>query len=258
VAEIRLEQALRARVDSGGRAFVPYVTAGIDGVDAALLREIEAAGADALEVGLPFSDPVMDGGVIQKASHRALESGFRVRDAFALVGEAALSIPVVMMTYLNPALAAGLARFVGTARDSGVAGFIVPDLPVDEGAEWTQVCADAGLASVYLAAPETPPDRLAQIALASTGFIYCVSTYGVTGERGSLSVESRNLVEALRPVTSTPLLVGVGISTPAQAAEAAAFADGVIVGSALVKHLNDADAAGAVAEATAFRAALPT
>jgi tryptophan synthase alpha chain len=258
VGETRLEEALRARLDARGRAFVPYVTAGVEGVNAALLRELEDAGADALEVGLPFSDPVMDGGVIQEASQRALAGGFRILDAFALVREAELSIPVVMMTYFNVVLAAGLDRFLEDAREAGVAGSIIPDLPADEGADWTALCGRAGLAPVYLAAPDTPPERLGLIAEASEGFVYCVSTYGVTGERGSLSEGSRGLVEALRRLTSKPLLVGVGISTPAQAAEAAAFADGVIVGSALMKHLNEADAQGAVAEARAFREAVAT
>ena len=252
----RLEAALRIRIDSGGKAFVPYVTAGLDGVDAELLRDIEAAGADALEVGVPFSDPVMDGGVIQEASRRALERGFQVNDALTLVREAGLSIPVMLMTYLNPILAHGQGEFITDSSAAGVAGFIVPDLPVDEGEFWSARCADAGLASVYLAAPGTGTSRLTQVADASTGFVYCVSTYGVTGQRASLSETSRELVEALRPLSERPLLVGVGISTPKQARQAASFSDGVIVGSALVRRLVDGDRQGAVDAARAFRGVL--
>jgi tryptophan synthase alpha chain len=256
MGETRLAAALRLRLEAGGRAFVPYVTGGLEGVDVDLLRAIEAAGADALEVGVPFTDPVIDGGVIQQASRLALERGFRLRDVFALVEEAALSIPVVLMTYLNPVVSVGSSRFIEMARSARVAGFIIPDLPVDEGGEWTGLCADAGLASVYLAAPDTPKGRLEQIAAASTGFVYCVSTHGVTGRRDSLSVNAQGLVAAFRPLTKHPLLVGVGISTVAQAAEAALFADGVIVGSALVEKLLDGDREGAIASAAAFRAAL--
>lgn len=256
MSETRLEQVLRVRLASGGKAFVPYVTAGLRGVDAQLLREIETAGADALEVGVPFSDPVMDGGVIQEASKRALEAGFHVDDAFALVREAALSIPVVLMTYLNPVIAHGEQRFISDSAAAGVAGFIVPDLPVDEGETWSAMCADAEQASIYLAAPGTDAARLELVAASSTGFVYCVSSYGVTGQRESLSGTSRDLVEALRPLSQRPLLVGVGISTPEQAEEAASFSDGVIVGSALVRRLVDGDRQGALDAARAFRAAL--
>jgi len=251
-----LERALRARIDPGGRAFVPYVTAGLGGVDADLLRAIEAAGADALEVGVPFSDPVMDGGVIQEASRLALASGFRVSDSFALVREAALSIPVVLMTYLNPVVTMGYRAFLDAAEEAGVSGFIVPDLPVDEGGEWTSLCAERELASIYLAAPGTEAPRLERVAEASTGFVYCVSTYGVTGARESLSDDARGLVESLRPLTRRPLLVGVGISTPEHAIQAGGFADGVIVGSALVRRLLEGDRQGALDAAAGFRSAL--
>jgi len=247
---------LRARLDTGGRAFVPYVTAGLPDVDADLLRAIEAAGADALEVGVPFSDPVMDGGVIQEASRLALASGFRVSDSFALVRKAALSIPVVLMTYLNPVVTMGSGRFLDEAVESSVSGFIVPDLPVDEGEEWTELCAERELASIYLAAPGTETPRLERVAGVSTGFVYCVSTYGVTGERETLSDDSRDLVESLRPLTHRPLLVGVGISTPAHAIQAGRFADGVIVGSALVRRLLKGDRQGALDAAAGFRSAL--
>lgn len=253
----RLEAALRRRIDGGGRIFVPYVTGGLFGVDPNLLREVEATGANALEVGIPFSDPVMDGGVIQEASRRALEDGFHPRDAFALVAEARLSIPVAVMTYLNPVLAMGMERFTELAVEAGVAGVIVPDLPVDEGGEWAERCAQVGLATIYLAAPGTSVERLERVAKASTGWVYCVSTYGVTGERETLSGSSREVIEALRPRATRPLLAGVGISTPELAAEACTFADGVIVGSALVKPMLSGEFDVALDVAREFRRAIP-
>lgn len=251
-----LERAIRSRTSAGQGAFVPYVTAGLAGVDAALLRAIESAGADALEIGVPFSDPVMDGGVIQEASRLALEGGFRVADAFALVADAGLQIPVVLMTYLNPVVAHGESAFIADAATAGAAGFIVPDLPADEGAWWSAACAEAGLASVFLAAPGTPESRLALVAERSSGFVYCVSTYGVTGARDTLAATGRELVASLRPVTDLPLLIGVGVSTPDHAREARTFADGVIVGSALVRRLLAGERDGALADAEAFRTAL--
>lgn len=253
----RLSLALAARHAAGGKAFVPYVTAGLPGVDAAFLREIEAAGADAIEVGVPFSDPVMDGGVIQAASHIALQRGFHPRDAFAMAAEASLDVPVVFMTYVNPVLSIGLRSFAKEALDSGGGGVIVPDLPVDEAAEWSSVCSEVGIDTVFLAAPGEPSQRLAQIADASTGFVYCVSTYGVTGAREDLAPTAAGLVSALRPLTDRPLLVGVGITTPAHAAQASGFADGAIVGSALVKKLMAGDRDGCLRLARDFRSAIP-
>lgn len=253
-----LEAALRARRDGGGRAFVPYVTGGLPGVDAELLRAIEGAGADAVEVGIPFSDPVMDGGVIQEASRIALESGARPADVLATVAKAALSIPVAVMTYVNPVYRRGYGAFLDEAREAGVSGVIVPDLPVDEAGELDAEAAARGIDAVLLAAPGTAPDRLAAIASQARGFVYCVSTYGVTGARASLSWSARGVVETLRPLTDLPLLVGVGIATPEQAAEACAFADGVIVGSALMARIVEGDREGALALAGAFRAAVPS
>jgi tryptophan synthase alpha chain len=252
-----LEAALRGVRERGARAFVPYVTGGLPGVDAALLRDLAAAGADAVEVGLPFSDPVMDGGVIQEASRRALEAGARTSDVLALIAEAALSVPVAVMTYLNPVLRRGVGSFVHEAARAGVAGLIVPDLPVDEAGEVAAVCRRSEVALVLLAAPGASPDRLRAIADGSGGFVYCVAAYGVTGARERLSGAAEDLVTALRPLTDLPLLVGVGIGTPEQAAQAVVFADGVVVGSALVRRLLDGDRGGAIELARAFREAVP-
>jgi tryptophan synthase alpha chain len=253
-----LEAALRARRDAGGRAFVPYVTGGLDGVDADLLRGLEAAGADAVEVGIPFSDPVMDGGVIQDASRQALGAGTRPSDVLATIAEAGLGIPAVTMTYYNPVLRHGEDRFLDEAAAAGVRGAIVPDLPVDEAEGWIARCERRGIAPVFLAAPGSAPERLRAIAAVARGFVYCVATYGVTGERAELAGTAQEVVEALRPLTDAPLLVGVGIGTPAQAAQACGFADGVIVGSALVRRLLEGDRRGALVLAGDFRSAVPT
>ncbi len=252
-----LEAALRARRDGGGRAFVPYVTGGLPGVDADMLRAIASSGADALEVGIPFSDPVMDGGVIQEASRLALEAGTHPLDVLGTIREAGLGIPVAVMTYVNPVLRRGTEAFLDEARDAGVAGIIVPDVPVDEAAELDALAAARGIDAVLLAAPGSTPARLGAIASQARGFVYCVATYGVTGARDALSSTARGVVEALRPLTDLPLLVGVGIGTPAQAAEACTFADGVIVGSAFMGRLVQGDRAGALDLLVSFRDAVP-
>ena len=251
-----LEKALRARRDTGGGAFAPYVTGGFPGVDAALLRGLQDAGADTIEVGLPFSDPVMDGGVIQEASRRSLEAGTTPSDVLALVEDASLTIPITVMTYVNPVLRFGANAFFDRARDAGVDGIIVPDVPVDEIDELREAAEARDIDTVLLAAPGTAPERLSRIASTARGFVYCVATYGVTGARDSLSSTAEELVAALRPMTDLPLLVGVGIATPEHAAQAVRFADGVAVGSALMARLLEGDRDGTLALAADFRRAL--
>jgi len=254
---LELEAALRIRRDAGGRCFVPYVTGGLPPVDAQLLRDLEAVGADAIEVGIPFSDPVMDGEVIQEASRRALVAGTRPCDVLDTIRDAAVGIPVALMTYANPPWRAGQATFLARAREAGVSGVIVPDLPVDEAATWIGLCAEAGVAPVFLVAPGEREERLRRTAEAAGGFIYCVATYGVTGERRALEQTARDVVAAVRPYTDLPLLVGVGIAAPEHAAEACRFADGVIVGSALVRPLLEDDRDAALGLAARFREAIP-
>lgn len=232
------------------------MTGGLPGVDAGLLRGLEDAGADALEVGIPFSDPVMDGGVIQEASRRALEAGATPSSVLGLVKEAGLAIPVAIMTYANPVWRQGPDAFLESCVDAGVSGVIVPDLPVDEAGEWIVACRTAAIAPVFLAAPGTPTDRLRAVAEASRGFVYCVATYGVTGERERLAETAAELVGRLRPLTDRALLVGVGIGEPSQAAEACAFADGVVVGSALVRPLLGGNRTETLTLAGAFRSAV--
>jgi tryptophan synthase alpha chain len=250
-----LEPFLRSRLDAGGRIFVPYVTGGLAGVDAELLRGLEVAGADAIEVGIPFSDPVMDGPVIQEASRRALEDGATPSSVLGTIKESGLEVPVAVMTYANPVWHAGHEEFLDACVDAGVSGVIVPDLPVDEAGDWTTACERASVAPVFLAAPGTSDQRLRAIGETSRGFVYCVATYGVTGARDRLAETAAELVGRLRPLAGRPLLVGVGIAEPAQAAEACAFADGVVVGSALVRSLLEGDPPAALALARAFGSA---
>ncbi|HEU5224315.1 MAG TPA: tryptophan synthase subunit alpha [Actinomycetota bacterium] len=253
-----LEPSLRSRLDAGGRVFVPYVTGGLAGVDAELLQGLEVAGADAIEIGIPFSDPVMDGPVIQEASRRALEDGATPSSVLGTIKEAGLEVPVAVMTYANPVWHAGHEGFLDACVDAGVSGVIVPDLPVDEAGDWTSACRRAAVAPVFLAAPGTSDERLVAIGETSRGFVYCVATYGVTGARDRLAETAAELVGRLRSLASLPLLVGVGIAEPAQAAEACAFADGVVVGSALVRPLLEGDRRAALGLARAFRAAART
>ncbi|MFL5768392.1 MAG: tryptophan synthase subunit alpha [Actinomycetota bacterium] len=257
MSEEDLRACLRGRLDGGGRIFVPYVTGGLPSVDAELLRGVAKAGADAIEVGIPFSDPVIDGGVIQTASRLALEAGATPGKVLQMIGEADIDTPVVVMTYLNPVHAHGQEAFLREAAEAGVSGVIVPDLPVDEASDWIEECSDAEIAPVFLAAPGTAEERLRDVAAASRGFVYCVATYGVTGERSTLEQTSRALVGALRPFATEPLIVGVGIGTPAQAAEACGFADGVIVGTALMRALMEEGADAMLSRVSAFRDAVP-
>jgi tryptophan synthase alpha chain len=253
----RVEAALRARRDAGGRAFLPYVTGGYPGVNAGLLRRLESAGADAIEVGIPFSDPVMDGGVIQQASAEALRGGARLTDVLATIQEASTDVPIVVMTYVNPVVRHGIGSFLDAAAAAGVAGVIVPDLPVDESAELEEAAAARDVDAVLLAAPGTTAERLGEIGRRSRGFVYCVAAYGVTGARDRLDDTAKAVVEALRAQTDLPLLVGVGIGTPSQAVEVCGFADGVVVGSALMARVVAGDLDGAVELTSSFRDAIP-
>jgi tryptophan synthase alpha chain len=251
-----LEARLRAARDAGRKSFVPYVTGGYPGVDGGLLEALAATGADAIEVGIPHSDPIMDGGVIQQASADALREGATVGSVLEAVQGSGVEVPVAVMTYANVVVHRGVEAFVEAIAGAGVRGAIVPDLPVDEAGEIARVAQERDVDVVLLAAPGTRQERLQRIAEASHGFLYCVATYGVTGARDRLEGTAAEVVDALRALTDLPLLVGVGIGTPAAAAEACAFADGVVVGSALMSALIDEGPDGLLALATAFRAAI--
>lgn len=227
----------------GGKAFVAFLTAGDPSIDRTveLARELDEAGVDVLELGVPFSDPLADGPVIQRSSERALGRG----TTLAAVLEAVRGIrrrtelPLVLFSYYNPLLRYGLERLAGEARDAGVDGVLVTDLPPEEAEPWLAAARPAGLDTVFLAAPTTPDERVPRIAEASRGFVYAVSLTGVTGERTALSDDARPLLARIRARTGVPVALGFGISTPEQVREAAAVADGVVVGSALVRFLEE-------------------
>ncbi|HUF27232.1 MAG TPA: tryptophan synthase subunit alpha [Gemmatimonadaceae bacterium] len=225
-------EALRG---SARRALVPYVTAGHPdrASSLALLRGLEAAGADVVEIGVPFSDPMADGPVIQASSQRALAQGMSFDATLELIAEARLTIPVVLFSYLNPILAAG-PEALRRAADAGAHGILITDLPVGADAERERWLGDGPLAFIRLVAPTTPRDRMAEIARHGSGFVYLISRLGVTGARDALAADLPETVAKLRNATRLPICVGFGISTPAQAAAVAGLADGVVVGSAIV------------------------
>jgi tryptophan synthase alpha chain len=252
-----LESHLRAQLAAGRKLLVPYVTGGLDDEWLDVVRAIAAAGADAVEIGIPFSDPVMDGPVIQAASQRALARG---ATPAGIISEAAgldTGIPLAVMTYVNLAGHMGYRRFAAALADAGIAGAILPDLPLDELGPWAEAADGAGVETVLLAAPTTPDDRLRAICERSRGFVYGVSLMGVTGERSSLAEQAAEMGRRAKAVTDRPVLLGVGISTPEQAAEASRSADGVVVGSALVRRLVDGGGPDAAhAFVTELRAAI--
>ena len=236
-------------------AFVAYVTCGDP--DLATTRDIVLAaieaGADVIELGVPFSDPVADGPVIQRASERALKHGTSLAQVLTLAAEVrqqAQSTGLIIFSYLNPILRMGMDKFCKVARAAGVDGVIATDLPVEEAGEYLQAMKKYDLAPVFLAAPTSPDDRLRRIAQSSRGFVYAVSRTGVTGTRQELALDARNLVCRLRRVTKLPVAMGFGISTPDQFAEVGEFADAVVVGSAIVETIerNRGREAAAVAE----------
>ncbi|GAA5192292.1 tryptophan synthase subunit alpha [Rugosimonospora acidiphila] len=235
----RLETHLRARREDGRRLLMPYVTGGItaDWVD--YLRAFADAGADAIEVGLPFSDPTLDGVTIQQASYAALARGATARGILADVAGVDPGVPLVASTYDNLVVHAGPERFCAALAGAGVDGLIVADLPMEESDGLSGPAAEAGIDLVLLASPATPPARLDEIARRSRGFVYTVSLMGTTGERGQLAASATELATALKAVTDRPVLLGFGISTPEQAARAARHADGVVIGAAIMRQILD-------------------
>lgn len=231
-----LEEALRQRIDAGGKCLVPYVTGGYPGwVEA--VRACAAHGADAVEVGIPFSDPVMDGPVIQQASQAALEAGATPTSVLDGIRTLDIGIPIAVMCYYNTVFHAGHERFAAALADAGVAGAIVPDLPLEESAEWCAAADAAGVETVMLAAPTAPDDRLPRVAARARGFVYSVGLLGVTGERATLASTAVTLARRVKTVTDKPVLVGVGVSNAEQAVEASRVSDGVIMGASVVRRL---------------------
>jgi len=235
----------------GRPAFVAFLTAGDPSlertVSAAL--ELEQAGVDVLELGVPFSDPLADGPVIQRSSERALSRGVTLARVLELVREIrkASQLPLVLFSYLNPLLQRGLERVAREAAQAGVDGVLVTDLPPEEAGDWLRAARPCGLDTVFLASPTSPAERLRRVAEASRGFVYAVSRTGVTGEQQHLSGDAAPLLDRLRRLTAEPVALGFGISTPEQVAEATAVADAAVVGSALVRFLEE-EPRGDVAE----------
>lgn len=232
--------------EKGRPVLIGYLMAGYPTRDGSLkaLEALVSAGVDVIELGVPYADPLADGPVIRDAAEAAREAnpgGFGLAETIELARtflEATPDAPpVALMTYLNPMMRMGLHKVAEMMRETGISGVIIPDLPPDMAGMWLSV--SVGIDTVFLAAPTSTPERLAKVGTMSRGFLYCVSTTGVTGERASLSAELSDLVARVRDNTDLPVAVGFGVSTPEQASAVARIADGVIVGSALVRHQKD-------------------
>ncbi len=227
----------------GRKGFIVYITAGDPDLDSTgkLVLELERRGVDLVELGVPFSDPVADGPTIQRASERALRNGVKLAEVLGLVGELRRKseLPVLLFSYLNPILSFGPERFVREASAKGVDGVLVLDLPPEEAEDYVRTMWTHNLDTVFLVAPTSTDGRIAKIAALSTGFIYCVSRTGVTGERDKVSPEVRATVERVRRHTELPVAVGFGISKPEHVKEVAEYADAVVVGSAVVRRIEE-------------------
>lgn len=238
----RIDTRFEALKERGEPAFIPYITAGDPTLDQTetLVYALEEAGADIIEFGVPFSDPVADGVVNQEAAMRALARGVTLRDIIAKVGEIRRKseIPIVLFTYFNPVLAYGIEHFAKDAAEAGVDGVLCVDLPIEEAEEYIQTLNGANVKTIFLIAPTSTERRVETIAKASTGFVYYVSRTGVTGERSTVEQSVAGMIARIKRVAIAPVAVGFGISSPAQAAEVAGYADGVIVGSAIVRMIG--------------------
>lgn len=239
----RVSAAIDAAHAEGRGAFVGYLPAGFPDVATSIEAAVALAeaGADVIELGPPYSDPVMDGLVIQEATQTALANGFRLRDLFTIIREvtARTDVPILVMTYWNLVEQYGVDRYADELVAAGGAGLITPDVTPDAAAQWIETSTRTGLDRVFLAAPTSSDERLKMIVEACTGFVYTVSTMGITGERASLDAAARSLVERLRSFGAEHACVGIGISNAEQVAGVVEYADGAIVGTALVKALRD-------------------
>ncbi len=249
----RLGERFAALRSGGERALVPFVTAGDPDLATteALIPALAEAGADAIEIGVPFSDPIADGPTIQRASQRSLAGGTSLRRILELVKRVRphIEIPLVLMGYANPFYAMGPAGFADTALEAGVDGVIVPDLPPEEGEDLYGALEERGVDGVLLAAPTTTPERMAMLAERSRGFLYYVSLTGVTSARAELAEGIEEAVRSVKERSPVPVCVGFGISTPEQAGRVASWCDGVVVGSALVQRIEQAASPEAAVEA---------
>lgn len=239
----RVEDAIRKAQDAGRGAFVGYLPIGYPDLQTSIDAALTLAnnGVDVIELGPPYSDPVMDGEVIQQATQQALANGYRTRDLFTAVQAitSQTEVPVVVMTYWNPVLQYGIDRYADDLLAAGGAGLITPDITPEAAGEWIAASERTGLDRIFLAAPTSTDERLDLVIKASTGFVYTVSTMGITGERAALDRAARTLIERMRARGASSACVGIGISNAEQVAGVVEYADGAIVGTALVKALRD-------------------
>ncbi|QGG95498.1 tryptophan synthase subunit alpha [Actinomarinicola tropica] len=234
-----LERHLRARRADGRKFFMPYLTAGYGADWPRLVEAVAAAGADAIEIGIPFSDPVMDGPTIQVSSAAALEAGATPASILDEVEKLDVGIPLIAMTYYNIPFHMGLKRYAENLRRAGIVASILPDLPLEESGPWCTEADAAGIETVMLAAPTASDERLSRICARARGFVYAVGLLGITGEREQLAASALDIAGRLTRLTDVPVAVGVGVSTPEQAAQTCEVADGVVVGSAIIQRLTD-------------------
>jgi len=240
----RIERTFKELKSLNKKAFIPYIMAGDPSVERTkeLVLVLEECGADIIELGVPFTDPLADGPTIQRAAERALKEGVTLKAVLALVKDlrTKTQVPLVLMTYYNPVFKYGEERFVKDARDAGVDGVIIPDLPPDEAGELIKTAKKAGLATIFLLAPTSTEDRIKKVATASRGFIYYVSMTGITGAQILLDGSIGKSINNIRRITDKPVAVGFGISTPEEARTVSGISDGVIVGSAIVRKIQEA------------------
>lgn len=252
MGQARLRSLFADAADNGTTVLLPFMTAGLPdpASSVAVFEAMAAAGADGFEVGIPYTDPLMDGPVIQRGSDQAIARGATLSVSLDLVGavSTACDRPVLAMTYVNPVLRRGVDGFCAGLAERGADGLIVPDLPIEEASPFVEAARRHGLGMVLFAAPTSTDDRVRRVAEADPVFIYAVAEMGVTGERHDAGARIARLAERIRRITDTPIVAGVGISTAEQARAAAAHVDGVIVGSALVRRVLDAETPEAAAE----------
>ena len=239
----RIEKVFRELKRKNRKAFIPYIMAGDPSLEKTgdTVLMLEKCGADIVELGVPFTDPLADGPTIQRAAERALSAGVTLRRVMAFAKElrSSSAVPVLLMTYYNPVFKYGEKEFVNDAVRAGIDGMIIPDLPPDEASGLLRLSHHAGLATIFLLAPTSTEDRIRKVGRASRGYVYYVSMTGITGSRLSLDDSFSESVQAIRKITGKPVAVGFGVSTPEEASVVAEVSDGVIVGSAIVKRLHD-------------------
>ncbi len=235
-----LETRLRAKRATGRKLLLPYVTAGYPADDwPRLVEGLAAAGADAIEIGIPFSDPVMDGPTIQESSTLALAAGIDPAKVLDTIASVDVDVPLIAMTYYNICFRMGHRRYASALKEAGIDAAILPDLPLEEIEPWARAADHIGVETVLLAAPTAPDERLPRICDRARGFVYGVGLVGITGERDELAASALDMARRLKAVTDKPVLIGIGVSNAEQAVEVAQVADGVIVGSAVIRQILD-------------------